>query len=1528
MNLAAPFIRRPVMTTLVVSGLVVAGLVAFRQLPVSDLPNVDYPTIQVSASLRGGTPETMASAVATPLEREFSTIAGLDSMNSSSAQGSMQITLQFVLNRDLDAAALDVQAAIARAMRNLPPQMDTPPSYQKVNPADQPILYLALTSPTLSLYDLDEYAQTFLAQNISMVDGVAQVAVYGSQKFAVRIQLDPHQLATRGLGLDEVASAIQRGNVNLPTGILYGPSRAFAVQASGQLSRAKDYRPLIVAYRNGAPVRLGELGSVLDSVENNKVAAWYCTSNLVQRAIVLAVQRQPGKNTVQVAAEVRKLLARLNADLPAAVSLEVLIDASQSIQASYEDVKFTLLLTLVLVVLVIFVFLRNISATLIPSLALPMSMVGTFVVMAALSYSLDNLSLMALTLALGFVVDDAIVVLENIVRHREMGKDSYAAALDGTKEISFTIVSMTVSLAAVFIPVLFMGGVVGRLFREFAVTIGAAVLVSGVIALTLIPMLSARFLGASAHAGHGRLYQVMEAGFDAMLRGYAASLRWALDHRRAMMALALVMLVVAGGLFWRVPKGFMASEDRGRINVTTEAIEGISFDAMVAHQNRLIPVLQADPNVQAFMSSAGARGSSGGNTGRFIVSLKPRKDRTMTTDEVVQSLRGKLSGVPGIRVFPVNPPLINIGGRATKSQYQYTLSGTDTDELYRSAEAFMERLRGLDILQDVTSDLQLKNPELHVEIDRDLASSLQITADQVETALFNAYGSRQVSTILSPNNQYAVILEMLPQYQSDPAVLSWLHIRTGDGRLVPLDAVARLRNTVGPVTINHSGQMPSVTVSFDLKPGVALGEAVGRVNAVAREVLPPRIGALFQGSAQAFQSSFKGMGWLLVLAILVIYIVLGVLYENFFHPVTILSALPFAGVGALASLMVFGAELSVYAFVGIIMLVGLVKKNGIMMIDFAIAAQREQGKSPREAIYDACLIRFRPIMMTTMAALAAAIPIAVGYGAGGEARRPLGLTVAGGLLFSQTLTLYVTPVFYLYMERLVEILNNRRRGRSRTGRVPGSRAGIGMIVMLLLPLPVLAAGTNASSFRISVSDAILMALERNSAFRVQRFQPGIVKTREEEARSAFDPVLTGGISRNRQNGPLSAFQPATNASTETVRDTTMAEAGISGTLPTGTRVELGGRTAAEHPAFNNTASRVGVSVSQPLLEGSGLEANLVRLRQARIDTQSSVFELGGYALALVAEVEAAYWSYVESRAQMEVYRDSLAVAQQQWGETQERIRVGKLARLEAAAAEAELAVRREGLIGAESRFDVARLRLIRLLNPSDPAPWALIPEPLDHPVLPQEPLGTVESHVAAALGGRPDLNQARLALSRGELEVVRTRNGLLPKLDVFMTLGRSGYAASFDDSVEGRQARGYDAGVGVQVAYPLLNRAAGAAHRRAVAGRQQSEEALANLCQLAQEDVRGGWVLAEAAGRQGVAALATQTLQERKLEAEQLRFKEGKSTSLLVAQAERDVLAAKLNSVSSLIAVLTTRVELYHKDGSLLSRRRLVIPED
>ncbi len=1023
MNIAAPFIRRPVMTTLVMISILLFGIMAYRQLPVSDLPNVDFPTIQVTASLPGASPETMASAVATVLEREFSTISGLDSMSSSSAQGSSTITLQFTLSRDIDSAAQDVQSAISRAVRHLPDDMPSPPSYQKVNPADQPILLIALTSPTLPLSTLNNYGETILAQRISMVDGVAQVQVFGSQKYAVRAQVDPEALAAREIGLDEVATAIQRGNVNLPTGILYGPHRAFTVQANGQLMSAVDYRSLIVTYRNGAPVRLSDLGEVFDSVENNKTAAWYCTAEKQQRAIVLAVQRQPGRNTVEVSQAVKALLPSFQEQLPAAVELNILYDTSVPIKDSFNDAQFTLLLTFVLVVLVIFVFLRNLSATVIPSMALPMSVIGTFTVLYPLHYSLDNLSLMALTLAIGFVVDDAIVMLENIVRHMEMGKGRWEAALDGSREVGFTIVSMTLSLAAVFIPVLFMGGIVGRLFREFAVTIGVAVLISGFISLTLTPMLCSRFLRPSATMHHGRVYAATERGFQAMLDFYDWTLRWVLDRRRGTMVFSLVVLVATGYLFKIIPKGFLPSEDRSQVSVQTEAIEGISYESMFAHQQAAATVIRQDPNVEAFMSSAGGR--SGGNAGRMFLKLRPRNQRRLSADDVAQSLRTKLAAVPGIRSFLQVPPPIQIGGRMTKNQYQYTLQGPDTDALYYYAGLMLERLRNLSGIQDLTSDMQLKNPELDVDINRDLASSLGISADQLETTLLNAYGSRQISTIFAPNDQYQVILELPPRYQANPDSLSLLYVRSSAGRLVPIQSVASLREDIGPLTINHSGQLPAVTLSFNLKPGLSLGQAVDQINAAARSIIPASISTSFQGTAQAFQSSMKGMSTLLVLAIVVIYIVLGILYENFYHPITILSALPFAGFGALVTLLVFRSELSIYAFVGIIMLVGLVKKNGIMMIDFALQAQRMEGKGIVDSIHEACMIRFRPIMMTTMAALMAGLPIALGYGAGGEARRPLGLAVVGGLLFSQTLTLYVTPVFYVYLSKLQHAIQQR-----------------------------------------------------------------------------------------------------------------------------------------------------------------------------------------------------------------------------------------------------------------------------------------------------------------------------------------------------------------------------------------------------------------------------------------------------------------------------------------------------------------------
>ncbi|HAO77600.1 MAG TPA: acriflavine resistance protein B, partial [Verrucomicrobia subdivision 3 bacterium] len=929
MSVPELFIRRPVMTTLVMCGILLFGLVGFHQLPVSDLPSVDYPTIQISASLPGASPEVMASAVATPLEKQFSTIAGVDSMSSVSAQGSASITIQFSLDRNIDAAAADVQAAIAKAARQLPPNMPAPPTYNKVNPADAPVLYLAMSSPTLTLAAVDDYAENLLAQQISQINGVAQVSVFGSQQYAVRVQVDPNKLAAYGLGIDQVEQAVEAGNVNQPLGTLYGQHQLFTVQANGQLANAADFRPMIVAYRKGNPVRLQELGHVLDSVQNDKAAAWYNNT----RAVVLAVQRQPGANTVEVVDNIRKLLPQFREQVPASVNLEVVFDRSQSIRRSVNDVEHTLLLTVALVVMVIFLFLRNLSATIIPSLALPMSIIGTFAAMALLGYSLDNLSLMSLTLCVGFVVDDAIVMLENIVRHMENGEPPMEAALKGSKEIGFTIVSMTLSLSAVFIPILFMSGLLGRLLHEFAVTIVVAVLVSGFVSLTLTPMMCSRFVHAQHGRKHGRLYNAFERFFDAVLARYDRSLQFVMRHRFSTLVFSMAILAATLFLFQVIPKGFFPDEDTGQIFAITEAAQDISFDAMKEHQRAAAKIVAADTNVAGFMSAMGAGGPTATmNQGRMFMRLKDRSERKLSANEIIQELRQKLSQVPGINVFMQNPPLIRVGGKLTKALYQYSLQDTDTKELFHWTPILTKKIAEQPGFQDVTTDLQIASPQVNVEIDRDKAAALGVTPQQIENGLYDAYGERQSSTIYGDVAEYWVVFEVEPQYQLDPAALSQLYITSsnpgtnGASKLIPLSAVAKLTRSLGPTSISHVGQLPSVTISFNLAPGMSLGTAVEKLQKVAADLhLPATITGSFQGSAQVFQASSQGLLLLLIVSIIIIYIILGILYESFIHPITILSGLPSAGFGALLTLMLFHLDLNIYGFVGLIMLVGIVK---------------------------------------------------------------------------------------------------------------------------------------------------------------------------------------------------------------------------------------------------------------------------------------------------------------------------------------------------------------------------------------------------------------------------------------------------------------------------------------------------------------------------------------------------------------------------------------------------------------------------
>ena len=1018
MNLSELFIRRPVMTTLVMVGIVIFGLMSYVLLPISALPRVEYPSINVSASLPGATPETMASSVAAPLERQFTEISGLNSFNSTSSTGSTSISLQFDFSRRVDDAAKDVQSAISAAAGQLPAGMPRPPTYRKANPSAAPILFLYLYSKTLSIAAVDEAAEITIAQPISALDGVAQVQVFGQKQYAVRVQLDPRELATRGIGLDQIRTAIQQGNVTLPTGSLSGANKQYMIQANGQLTDADGFRSLMVSYKDGAAVRLQDLGQVIDDVQNNKVSNRYSDQTVTnQPSIVLAVQPQPDANTVEIVDAIKALIPKLQAQIPQSIEMGILYDRSQSIRSSVDDVKFTLLLSIGLVVLVIFLFLRDLAATIIPSLALPVAIVGTFAAMYLLGYSLNNLSLMALTLSVGFVVDDAIVVLENIVRHQEMGEPAIAAALNGSREVSFTILSMTLSLVAVFIPIMFMSGLIGRLFHEFAVTISVAILVSGFVSLSLTPMLCSRFLKTSHPQQRSRFYRMSEGAFNWLLRGYEWTLKPVLKYRVVTLIASVLILVSTVYLFTLVPKGFVPTEDTGQLMANTKAAQDISFDQMLKHQQAIADIIRQDPNIAAINSTVGASGPNASvNNGRITIRLKPRSQRQLSANEVVQELTPKLRRVPGIQAFVRAPPAIPVGGQQTNSTYQFTLQSLNLQDLRQYTPQLLDKIKALPGLRNVDSDLQLSTPQLQVQVNHDKAATLGITAAKVEQTLSAAYGSGQVSTIYTPNNQFYVIMELKPEFQRDPSALSMLYVKSSTGQIVPLSAIATITQTVGPLTVTHLAQLPSSTISFETAPGVSLSQATEAIQNAAREILPTTITTNFQGSAQVFNQSFNDLGWLLLVSIVVIYLILGILYEDFIHPLTILSGLPSAGFGALLTLLIFQVELNLYSFIGIILLVGIVKKNGIMLVDFAIEQQRTEGKRPYDAIYEACLVRFRPIMMTTLAALIGTLPIALGTGSGSEARRPLGIAIVGGLLFSQILTLYLTPVFYIYME--------------------------------------------------------------------------------------------------------------------------------------------------------------------------------------------------------------------------------------------------------------------------------------------------------------------------------------------------------------------------------------------------------------------------------------------------------------------------------------------------------------------------------
>jgi len=1039
MSISEPFIRRPIATSLMMLGVLVFGIGAYGLLPVAALPKVDFPTIVVSVNYPGASPKTMATAIATPLEQQFAAIPALDQMTSTSGTGSLSITLQFDLERNIDGAAQDVQTAINAATGLLPKDLPNPPTYRKTNPADRPVLIYAIHSDALPIYKVDDYAYTVLAQKLSTVKGVSESRIFGQRPYAVRVQLNPAALAARGIGLEEVRNALTTTTVNRPKGNLVGANQLVTLDTNDQLFNAAAYCKVIVAYRNGAPVRLDDVGDCLDSVQNARIGAWYYDTP----AEGLAIQRQAGANTIELVDTIKSVIPRLEESIPPSVKVDLVSDRSLVVRAAVHDVQFTMMLTVGLVVLVIFLFLRTLWATVIPSLAVPLSLLATFGVMYAVGYSLDNISLMALTISVGFVVDDAIVMIENIVRYIEQGERPFEAALKGAGQIGFTIISITFSLIAVFIPLLFMGGIIGRLFREFAVTVSVAVVASAFVSLTLTPVLCSLFLKEQGLHGKGRFNRAAERFFTAMLNGYDRGLIFVFRHQFVTLLSTLMLIAVTGYLYVTIPKGFFPEQDTGFIFGQAEARQDISFPAMVNITHKIIDIVRQDPAVSGVFGFTGASSyNPTENAARVFIQLKPHDQRDLTSNQIIQRLRPKVAAVEGAKFFMQSGQDISIGGRLSRTLYQYTLTDTDIEELNHWAPIIEAAMQKMPELQDVASDQQIAAPHISIDIDRDAASRLGISPSLIDETLYDAFGQRQVATMYATTNQYKVILEVKPEFQNDPTALSKIYVVGPGGTQVPLSAFAQFGSRVESLSVNHQGQFPAVTLSFNLAPGVALGQAVDKIQALTAQLrVPQTLDGSFQGTAQAFRASLSSTPLLVAAAILVVYIVLGMLYESYIHPITILSALPSAGVGALLALMLLHYDLSVIAMIGVILLIGIVKKNAIMMIDFALQAERLEGKSPREAIHQACLLRFRPIMMTTFAALFGAMPIAVGQGAGSELRRPLGIAIVGGLLVSQWLTLYTTPVIYLYLERLARWLGRPYRPSRAAEALSGSVFG-------------------------------------------------------------------------------------------------------------------------------------------------------------------------------------------------------------------------------------------------------------------------------------------------------------------------------------------------------------------------------------------------------------------------------------------------------------------------------------------------------